>query len=143
MFFLSSESLFRLPAHEGEARQVYYGFLVGGILSLPMIIIVYQKFVAPQVGLGIREFFLIFTALYGLVLAVSSGIAQSTSSKLRKRLDENLPKDAVVLAPIAARSNVPEVVLMGRVYWFWQIVGSYLSGVAISWFGCVFALFVI
>ena len=143
MFFLKSESLFRLPSSEGEARQTFYGLMIGGALSLPMIILVYQKFVASQVGLGTKEFFLIFTVVYGLTFSVSAGFAKSTSSKLRKKLDENLPRDAIVLAPIAARCNLPEVIMMGRVYWFWQLVGSYLSGIAFSWVGCVFALFVI
>lgn len=143
MFYLSFGALFRLPLKKGEASQTFYGFMVAGLFSLPMMLVVYHKFLALEIGFGTKEFFLVFTAVYVLFFVVCSNFAQSISSKLRQKLDGKLPRSATVLAPIAAASNMPEIVSMGQRYWFWQLVGSYLSGMAFSWLGCIFVLFVI
>jgi hypothetical protein len=60
-----------------------------------------------------------------------------------KKYGKNLPRNAVVLATAAANNNSLEVVALARKYWFWQLVVSYLSGVAFSRLGCIFALFII
>ncbi len=143
MFCLSSRVLFRLPLDEGEARQTFYGLMVAGLFSLPMVLVVYHKFMASEIDFGTKEFFLVFTAVYVLFFVVCSNLAQSISSELRRKLGGKLPRSAIVLAPIAAASNVPEIVSMGQRYWFWQLVGSYLSGMAFSWLGCIFVFLII
>jgi hypothetical protein len=140
---LSISKLFALPPDEQSARQVFYGLMAAGLFFLPMTVFVYRHFVAPQVSLTTKEFFVIFSAIYLLLFVGCSAAAQATSSRLRAKIEVVLPRSAVVLAPAAASSKKPEVVALARKYWFWQLVGSYLSGMAFSWLGCIFSLFII
>lgn len=140
---ISISKLFSLPSDEQSARQVFYGLMVAGGGLLPMVIIVYRHFVAPQVSLTTQEFFVIFSVIYLLLFIGCSTAAQTASSRLRAKIDVALPRSAVVLAPVAASSKNPDVVALARAYWFWQLLGSYLSGMAFSWLGCIFALFIL
>lgn len=140
---LSTSKLFSLPSDEHAAKQVFYGLMVAGLFFLPLTILVYQRFVASLVTLTTKEFFLFFSAIYLLLFLGCSAAAQTASSKLRRKIDKVLPRSAVVVAPAAANSKTPEVVVLARKYWFWQLVNSYLAGMAFSWLGCIFALFIL
>lgn len=138
-----SESVFSLPSCASKARQVSTAVMLAGFLFVPMVFFVYHRFVATRVSLDMQEFFTIFTACYLLLFIICTGKASNASQALRNRLGNDLPRDVAIAAPAAANSGVPEIVGLGRKYWFWQLVSGYFAGLTFSWLGCLFVLFVI
>ena len=42
---------------------------------------------------------------------------------------------------MAAKSSDVEIVALGHKYWFWQLIGGYLTGVFFSWVAGIFFVF--
>ena len=134
--------IFDLPDNSTKAGQVFYGVMLSGILLLPIVFTAYPRFVEPAIALTSREFFLAFTAAYLVVFSFCSAAALKATARLRKSLTRVTVNDVVILAPMAANSEHSSVVALGRKFWFWQLIVSYLSGVFFSWFFFVFKLFI-
>jgi hypothetical protein len=138
----SENTIFSLPSDAKKAGQVFYGLMIAGVFFTPLVMFVYTHFIAPKASVTTKEFFVIFSALYILLFTFFSAAAKHASLALRKAMGNTLPSDVTIVAPTAANSARPEVVALGRKYWFWQLVNSYFSGIAFSWLGCIFLLFI-
>lgn len=139
---LTDGHIFALPTNGNHASQVSRAIMLSGLFFVLMMLLVYHRFVEPHTHMSMKEFFTLFSGIYILIFVLSSARAAGTSSALRKRLCKSLPRDVVVVAPEAANSGVTEIIERGRKYWFWQLVCGFLTGVAFSWLGCLFLLFV-
>lgn len=139
----ASKEIFSLPLTTSKANQVLYATMCAGVFFVPMLLLIYHRLIEPQVKMNTREFFAVFSAIYLLFFIFSSACASRASKNLRKKLDLDLPRDAAVVAPIAAKSGVAEIIELGHKYWFWQLVSSYFSGITFSWLGSLFVLFIL
>lgn len=138
-----SKTIFSLPLTTSKANQVFYATMCAGVFFVPMLLLIYHRFIEPQMKMNTREFFAVFSAIYLLFFIFSSARASRASKNLRKKLGNDLPRDATVVAPTAAKSGVAEIIELGQKYWFWQLVSSYFSGITFSWLGSLFILFIL
>jgi hypothetical protein len=138
----SAATLFGLPNSSSKANQVFYGLMLSGVFSIPIIFLAYPRYLEPGLGLTIREFFIVFTATYLVIFSYCSACAVKATARLRKSLDQRTPNDVAILAPLAANNGSPEIFELGHKFWFWQLVVGYLSGTFFSWFVCLFLLFI-
>ena len=137
------DGVFGLPSTSNKARQVFYGVMLAGVLFVPMLFLVYQHFIALHVKINLKEFFIIFSAIYLLFFIFCMTRASNISASLRKQFGSELPRDVTLVGPAIANSKAKETILMGQKYWFWQLVGSYFTGITFAWFVYLFVLFVV
>jgi len=136
------EGVFTLPSTTNKAGQVFYATMLSGVVFVPMLLVIYHRFIEVRGMLSMKEVFLMFTVVHILFFSFCTGRATSASTKLRKYFDKTLPRNAVIVAPAAANSGNSEIVEWGKKYWFWQLTSSFLTGVTFSWLGCIFILFI-
>lgn len=135
--------IFGLPSTSNKAREVFYAVMLVGVVFIPMLFFVYQNFIASYIKISMKEFFLIFSATYMLLFVACTIRASNTSMSLRKKFGDRLPRNVMLAAPVIASSGVSEIIMLGQKYWFWQLVSSYFVGMTVSWFVCLFILFVV
>lgn len=137
-----ASTVFVLPSNQKSASQTFYGIMIAGLFFLPLTLLIYQRFFFLRLGVSTKEFFIILSAIFILLFILISAASSKASSELRKKLNENIPRDVTLITTIAAGSDNPEIVELARKYWRWQLVSSYFSGIAFSWLACIFILFV-
>lgn len=138
-----SENVFSLPSTEGRAGQVFYGVMCAGVMLVPMLLFFFHHFIASVTPLNMKEFFWFFTIFYIAILFLCKTPARNAGVILRKHLGNKSSAEVTILAPTAANSSSPEIFALGRRYWFWQLISSYLTGVFFSWVGGIFFVFFI
>jgi hypothetical protein len=137
------EPVLSLPVTAKKAGQIFYGVMCAGFISVPIILMVFRQYIEPSTVLSLREFFWIFTVIYLVTLVLCKGPTTKVLASLRNRLDGKPSAEVTVLVPAAANSSNPDIVALGRKYWFWQLIGGYLTGVFFSWVGGIFFFFVL
>ena len=139
----NGDGVFSLPKTPTKANQVFYAMVLSGLVFVPMLLLTYHRFLEPQLKVSLKEFFLAFTMIYLLVLVLCKRPTKKASETLRRHLGDKFAIEVSILAPAAANSLNQEIVTLGRNYWFWQLIGGYLTGVFFSWIGGIFFLFVL
>lgn len=140
---LKSKKRYSLPETESRANQIYYGLMLSGFLSIFMLLATYRKYIQPTVNIELKESFIIFSVLHGLALVVGVNCAVAASKKIRQKLKKTMQENFSSVVVAASRSEDEEVVRLGSKYWFWQLIGGYLTGTTYSWFVCLFIIFII
>ena len=115
--------------------------MCAGLFLVPMLLIGFHRFSETSTSLSMKEFFWAFTVVYVSLLAVCKGPTTKALETLRAKLGSRSPTDVRILAPMAAKSSDVEIVALGHKYWFWQLIGGYLTGVFFSWVAGIFFVF--
>lgn len=135
--------IFGLPSTSNKAREVFYAVMLVGVIFVPMFFLVYKRFIAPHMKMSTEEFFVIFSAIYMLLFILCTARTSNVSINLRKQFGSVLPRDVMLAAPVIANSGISEIIVLGKKYWFWQLISSYFTGITFSWLVYLFILYVI